>query len=146
MKIYIHVGKTPISGYLNINLGTDNLDLNNLDQVCEAAECIELVLDDILQYIPLQQIPLVIQKLATRLRKQAKLTIVSNDVNSCINMYKNGRMSLADLNLVLYGVNNIKKISCISHTDITKLIEQIGLKIISVEISGEKFIIVAQRV
>jgi hypothetical protein len=145
MKIYLSVEKPEISGYNNIDLSKYDLDLAHLDTLCEPAECIEMVLDEVVHYITLQQIPALLQRLATRLRKSAKMIVYGYDINECIKMYQNGRMSIADINLILYGTKNIRKTSCISYVDIKKILETIGLQIVSIELSSEKFIIIAQR-
>lgn len=145
MKINLHVGKATISGYNNIDLAKDTIDLNNMDNLCEASECIELLLDETLHFIPLQKIPPLLKKLITRLRKNGKIIVVGYDINECIKMYMNGRMSLADLNLVLFNQDVLRKSSCISYTDIVNILNESGIKISSIELNNEKFIVVGQR-
>lgn len=145
MKLNLSVGKPPINGYTNIDLATQSIDFNNMNSVCEAAECTELLIDESLQYLPLQQVQPILNKLITRLRKNGKMIVIGFDLNEVIKMYLNGIMSVADFNYAVFGNNNPKKCSCVSHTDIQNLLTIGGLKIISVNLNTGKFTIVAQR-
>jgi ABC-type cobalamin transport system ATPase subunit len=116
-----------------------------MDAVCEASECVEMVLDEVLNFIDIQQIPGVLAKLISRMRKGGKMIITGFDINELTKSYINGMLSIADLNLVLFGTGRIKKMSCFSHSDIQNIIVSNGLKINSVDIMGGKFTIVAKR-
>jgi hypothetical protein len=145
MKLFLSVDKPPINGYNSIDLATQAIDFNNMDAVCEAAECIEMVLDEVLNFIDLQQIPGVLTKLISRIRKGGKLILTGFDINELTKSYTNGILSIADFNLVLFGNGRIKKISTFSHNDIQNIVVSNGLKINSVDIIGGKFTIIAKR-
>jgi hypothetical protein len=145
MKLYLSVDKPAINGYMSIDLATQSIDFNNMNAICEASECIEMILDEMLHFVDIQQIPGVLQKLISRIRKGGKIIIAGFDINETTKAYINGILSIADLNLILFGIGNIKKISCFSHNDIQNIIVSNGLKINSVDIIGGKFTIIAKR-
>ena len=145
MKIYFCVNKQPLNGYNSINVATQKVDFGNLDSVCARAECTEMILDDLLEYIPLQQIPGLLAGLITRIRKNGKLIINSLDVNETIKQYSNGLLSIADLNAIVYGNSGINKCSAFSHTDLHGILVSNGLQIVSIELLTNSFTIIAQR-
>ena len=145
MKLYMSINKPAINGYVCIDLATQPIDFNNLDSICEKSECIELVLDELLSYINLQQIPQILSQLVTRLRKNGKIVIINFDIADILKTYHNGLISIADLNFVLFGNDKIKRTSCMSHSDIQPILTNSGLVIDSVEISEGKFILKAHR-
>jgi hypothetical protein len=145
MKLFLSVDKPPINGYNSIDLATQAIDFNNMDTICEAAECIEMIMDEVLNFIDIQQIPGVVAKLISRMRKGGTMIVTGLDINEIAKSYINGIWSIADLNLVLFGTGRIKKMSCFSHNDIQNIIVSNGLKINSVDIIGGKFTIIAKR-
>jgi hypothetical protein len=145
MKLFLSVDKLPINGYNSIDLATQAIDFNNMDTVCEAAECAEMILDEVLNFIDLQQIPGVLTKLISRIRKGGRVIITGFDINELAKSYTNGILSIADFNLVLFGSGRIKKMSCFSHNDIQNIVVSNGLKIQSVDLVGGKFTIIAKR-
>ncbi len=146
MKLYFCINKQPLNGYVNINLATQRVDFSNLNTLCEAAECTEMILDDVLEYLPLQTIPDILVKLITRLRKKGKIVIHNLDINETIKQYTNGLTSVADLNLMLYGHNQANKCSAFSHVDLHDILVTNGLQIVSIELLSNSFTIIAQRI
>jgi ABC-type enterochelin transport system ATPase subunit len=145
MKLFLSVEKPPINGYQSIDLATQAIDFNNMDTICEASECFEMILDEVLNFIDLQHIPGILTKLISRIRKNGRIIITGFDINEITKSYINGILSIADFNLVLFGTGRIKKISTFSHNDIQNIITSNGLKISSVDIIGGKFTIIAKR-
>jgi hypothetical protein len=151
MKLFLSVDKPPINGYTSIDLATQVIDFNNMDTMCEAAECIEMILDEVLNFIDLQHMPDILQKLISRLRKGGKLIITGFDINEITKSYINGILSIADFNQLLFSsggyayTRQIKKISCFSHNDIQNILVSNGLKIQAIDLVGGKFTIIAQR-
>ena len=146
MKIYFCVNKQPLVGYNNINVAEQKVDFGNLDMVCARAECTEIILDDMLEYIPLQQVPGLLVQLITRIRKNGRLIINSLDLNETIKQYSNGLLSIADFNAMIYGNTNIHKCSAFSHTDLHGILVSNGLQSMSIELLTNSFTIIAQRI
>ena len=99
MKLYLSVDKPAINGYMSIDLATQSIDFNNMNAICEASECIEMILDEMLHFVDIQQIPGVLQKLISRIRKGGKIIIAGFDINETTKAYINGILSIADLNI-----------------------------------------------
>lgn len=146
MKLYIHVGKNPISGYKNINLIHDNIDLNNLNTICEQSEATEIILDCILSYLHFDHIADFLTKMISRLRINGKLIIYDNDFNIISNLYNNGSIDIKTVNQLIFGQDRIKKCSCFSIMDIMHIVIGNRLIVHSTEINEDQFIIIAQRI
>jgi DNA-binding Xre family transcriptional regulator len=142
MKLHIHLNHQELSGFNNINVGTENINLGNLDSICCAAECTDIIIKDILRFIGYEQLPLVINHLASRLRHGGKLTLIFPDINSILRSYNNGEISEKDLNLVLF--NNGTR-SCFSYNYIKKILQAIPLNILKINITTEQVIIISER-
>ena len=145
MKIFLNVNQSPISGYKNVNLTTDTIDLNNLDNLCEPSECTDLIIHHVLEYISFSQIPTLLSKLISRLRLNGQIVIHNYDFAIMLDNYHNGLISLQDLNDILFGNDSIKKCCCISIQNVEDLILENGLSIISKEINAGKFTLIARR-
>jgi hypothetical protein len=146
MKLYICVNQQPLNGYKNFNLASDRIDFQNPNTICEQSSCTEIILDNVLSYINLQTIPQVLQIIISRLRKGGKLIIRDYDAQEVIQKYNNGLLSIADLNLVLFGNNAPSKTSCISHVHLHDIITNTGLQIVSIELLDLTFSLIAQRI
>lgn len=146
MKLYISVGQQPLNGYRNIDLAGERIDFQNPDSICEQNACTEIIVDGALSYLNLQHIPSFLQILISRMRKNGKIIINDYDVNNVLQRYNNGILSIADLNLVLFGNGGPSKTSSVSHTDLHDILLHAGLQIKSIELSDLNFSLIAQRV
>jgi predicted SAM-dependent methyltransferase len=146
MKIYIHVNKNTISGYFNINLVTDSIDLNNMNSICERAECLEIIIDEAIEHLNHQQCSVFLSQFITRLRLNGKLIIIGTDIDMVINKYYNGQLSAEEFNTTIFGTSSIKKTSIYSIQHIQNILTENGLKIDSVELNSDcKFSIISKR-
>jgi hypothetical protein len=146
MKLFVAINKQGLNGYTNLILANQAIDFNNLNNVCEQAECTDLILDEILEYIPIQNVIDVLTQFITRLRKNGRFTIVGIDINDTLKAYHNGQLSIADLNAMIFGTEKIHKCSAFSYTDLEPILTSKGLQIISIDLLGSKFILTAKRI
>jgi DNA-binding Xre family transcriptional regulator len=142
MKLHIHLNQQELSGFKNINVATENIDLGNLDSICGAAECTEIVIKDILRFMGYEQVSLVINHLASRLRHGGKMTLIFPDINSILRTYNNGEISEKDLNSILFN-NGVR--SCFSYGYIKKILDALNLNILKINISTQQVIIISER-
>lgn len=142
MKLHISVGQPDLAGYINIDVGKHSVDLASLDQICGPSACTDMIINDVLKFIPYEKIVIVLQHLASRLRHNSKLTLIFTDINSIIRSYNNGEVDEKIFNRLMFnqGAN-----SCFSYTYIQRILNAIKLNILSIEISKEQVIIVAER-
>lgn len=146
MRLHVSIGQTDINGYVNLDLSKHKVDFNNMDTICEAAECTEIWLDQAIAHIPIQQVPFFIQQFVSRLRKNGRIIIDGFDINCVVKAYINGTMSLADINYALFGINsNFRKASCISHNDVQNILTESKITISSVELNNSSFTVIGTR-
>lgn len=146
MKLYVCINQQPLNGYKNLNLASDRIDFQHPDTICEQSSCTEIIVDGVLSYLNLQTVPQVLQIFMSRLRKGGKIIIRDYDIQEAIQKYNSGLLSIADLNLVLFGNGSPSKTSCISHTHLHDIITNSGLQIVSIELLDLTFSLIAQRV
>lgn len=142
MKLYIMVNQQPLQGYVNIDVSKHQLDLGNLNQICEDAECTEIVLNDILRFIPYSQLPTVIQHMSKKLRHKGKITFIFSDLNHIIRRYNIASINEQQLNEWLF-INGAR--SCFSQNYLTAIINAVKLNTKSVDIGEDQVIVTAER-
>jgi hypothetical protein len=146
MKIYFHVNKQPLNGYNNINLATDVVDFQKLNNLCEPSECTEMILDEVLEYIQYHNIKDFISKLSSRIRLNGNFVIYFYHGDMILNAFENGIINHQQLNNIIFGRGKISKNSIINLDFIEQIIKDINFVIQSIEINNYKVILVAKRV
>lgn len=141
MKLHICINQPPLAGYVNIDAAKTQVDLGNMDMIAEPAECTEVIVNDVLKFMPYEKIPEVIQHLASKLRHGGKITFIFTDVNSIIREYNRGSVNEKTLNQLLYGGGR----SCFSYDYIKRILKAVRLEIKEIQVSVEQVIMVAER-
>lgn len=99
--------------------------LNNLSDFIDDSECKELVLDNVIQYVPFNQIPNLLLLLIKKLRHGGKITINFVETIEVFKKFVNGQLNLIDLNKAIFGEN--KHASIVSIPTICEVFENSGL-------------------
>ncbi len=153
MKVNITCGGHALTGYVNIDpLAKDEpnkiaADFGNLDSLIHDAEAIEILATEVLQYIPFNSIPKVLENWVKKLRINGKISVGGYDVTEACKSYANQTCSLEDLNVLLYGNPEIPiaTSSAISMPYIKDILQKFGLKILKQRKSGHHIIVEAER-
>ena len=113
------------------------------------SQCTEILLDKCLNYIPFKKIVDFLSFVSSKLRKNGKLIIINDDLNSVISMYESGKIDCFDLNQLLFGEQSSAtdfKSSSLSLVDMVTLLEDIqNLKVIKRQFSNHQFIVEATK-
>lgn len=141
MKLQISIGQPPLAGFTNIDAAKHQIDLGKLDNICEAAECTEIIINDVLKFMPYDNIPAVINHMASRLRHKGQIVFIFTDINSIIREYNRGAIDEKTLNELLYSGGR----SAPSYDYILRIIKAVKLEVAQVDISKEQVTIVAKR-
>jgi hypothetical protein len=141
MKLHICVGQPSLAGFVNIDAAKHPVDLGKLDNICEAAECTEIIINDILKFMPYEKLPEVIHHISTKLRHKGKATLIFTDVNSVIREYNRGNVSEKTLNELLY--NGAR--SCFSYEHMLNIIKAVRLTVKEISVSMEQVVLVIER-
>ena len=141
MKLNIAFNKT-LSGYINIDIAQQPVDLGNLDEVCGPSECREIIVDNVLDYIPFNSLETVIQHLCSKIRHKGRMVILFNDVNSIIRKYNMAEITEEELNNTLFGHGQR---SSFSYYYISDILSKTDLSIASIDIEDGQVTMVAER-
>ena len=154
MKIHVGVGLDPLSGHLNIDPSQPNGDqitpgdFRNLDQFCGAAECTELIGDNVLDCIPPHLLYETLKNWTSKLRHGGKIQIGGTDLVELCKAVINGHIKIIDAVQILHGdARNTwtMKYGQYTASDIVEIITQLGLEVTKVRINGTSMIVEAKR-
>jgi predicted SAM-dependent methyltransferase len=142
MKIQISAGEPDLAGFLNIDVTKHQIDLGNLDNVCDNSECTEIFINDVLKYIPYEHLPRAIAHITMKLRHGGLMTVVFTDLNTIVREYMRGAIGETMFNKLAYenGAN-----SCCSYGHITTMLKGARLELQEVNVGPEVVIIKAKR-
>lgn len=142
MKLYLSIGQAELAGFTNIDVTKHQIDLGNLDNICETSECTNLIINDLLKFISYEQIPVVITHLVSKLRHKGKITFIFTDLNSIIREYNIDAIDEKLFNQLMFsnGAN-----CCFSYEYIVDIINAEKITLLNVEINKEQVIISAER-
>jgi hypothetical protein len=152
MKLYLTINSQPLNGYTTIDpfggIGKIALDHKNLDSVCETNECTEIYGPNILDYIHISSFNAVIDHYISKLRHGGRLILGGTDIRDISKKIIKDDITLADVNFLLYGPAPFNWLAkCGAHTmhDVTTILKEKNLEIISQKCDELKFIIEAKR-
>lgn len=153
MKVNIICGGHALTGYVNIDPLAKNepdkiaADFGNLDNLIHDSEAVEILATEVLQYIPLDTIPKVLENWVKKLRINGKISVGGYDVTEACKSYANQTCSLEDLNVLLYGDPStpIAISSAISMPYIKTMLQRFGLKILKQRKNGYHILVEAER-
>ena len=168
MKINITLGGTGYkAGYVNIDptlkrLGEDIIlenasddqtnvikaDVRNLDDVSLDNECLEVVAEDILDYLQINEARSVLSHWISKLRHGGKIIVGGTDIAEVCRMFYKRAIDLESLNEVLHGSFQESWSVKLSHTTMESLasfLESQGIKVTKKRIEGFKMIVEGER-
>ena len=137
MKLNISFNEQ-MSGYRNINILNESVNLGKLDDICGPAECIEIVVS-VLNYIPHNSLLDVVKHLESRLRHGGRLIIIFNQLDAIIRKYSMGEIDEEKLNVLLYGAGHKSVFSS------EYIVNLLSIKLTSAKIDDEKVTLIAER-
>ena len=145
MRLYITVNRPIPSGYIGLDLAQQKIDFDNMDSICEPAECTEIIVEELASYVQVDKLGALLQKIISRLRKRGTFIIKDVDVNEATKKYLNGLLNINDLNFLLFSKGNLTKCGAYSVHDIRGVIEALGLEVVSIDLTDCYYNIKAQR-
>lgn len=137
--------KNSLSGYNNIDVGISG---PTLDEVCEDAECTEIVADDVVNYFPAEYVSIILDNWIKKLRHGGQLIVGGTDLNEVSRQFFNKNINLSETNILLYGEQREPyqfRQSGLTSYDLAKSLKDCGLHILKNRINNFHFTIVAER-
>ena len=147
MKINLKLGGKDKNGYLNID-GLKGMELRNLDEYVDDAECIEVLAEDILDYLQINEARSVLAHWISKLRHGGKLIVGGTDIAEVCRMFYKRAIDLESLNEILHGNFQEAWSVKLSHTTMEELasfLESQGIKVTKKRIEGFKMIVEGER-
>tara|TARA_Y100000310_G_C20361908_1_gene659402 strand:+ start:281 stop:727 length:447 start_codon:yes stop_codon:yes gene_type:complete len=147
MKINILIGGADKNGYLNISALKD-LEIRNLDEYVDNAECFEIIAEDIVDYMPKQELSKVLDNWVGKLRHQGMIVIGGTDVYEVCKMFAQEALSLEELNNLMHGEQSQGwdvRLNQLTLQQMCNELESRGLKVLKKRINGFKFSVEAER-
>ena len=153
MKVNIICGGHALTGYVNIDPLAKNepnkiaADFGNLDSLIHDSEATEILASEVIQYIPFNSVPKVLENWAKKLRINGRISVGGYDVTEACKSYANKTCSLEDLNFLLDGYPStpLAISSAISMSFIRNILESFGLKILKQRKNGHHILVEAVR-
>jgi len=156
MKIHISVGRDFTKpGYLNIDpiTGQNNevsvkADIRNLDELVADAECVELVAENVLDYLEASEADQALRNWVKKLRRGGKIIIGGIDAHQISKMFYYKEISIEKFNLLTHGQFSKSWDVLMSHTtieDLQQKLKDCGIKILKKRIDGFNLVIEGER-
>lgn len=146
MKLNITIQPYELNGYLNIS----PLKGENIWQLsAEPAECMEIIAEDIVDYIPNADLENVVKNYVSKLRHGGKIILGGTDVFEVSKRISMQSKDISELNQLIYGVESPtgwgfkRGISSIIY--ISSLLSQLGLRITKQRLNDCQYIVEAYR-
>jgi hypothetical protein len=148
MKLHLFVYGKAITGYTNVcPAGGDNTLVSRLDDlegIVEAAECTEILADDITDFIPANKTFETLKYYVSKLRHNGKIIIGGTDLNSVAKNIITKRLNPVEANHLLYGTQGSTwefKSGMINLADLTEILRGLGISIVHKRVNGNKMVV-----
>ena len=148
MKLWISVDKPFEASNYKIISPLDGNSPFDIDKYVDNNEATEIVLDNILGYIPVHNIQPYINKVIGKLAHKGQLIVNDIDALQVVKDYYYGQISIVDFNNLLYGGKTHSwdfKQSCVTLNEISHYINQAGLRTIQKRLPHLHYSIIAER-
>ena len=150
MKVYLHHNHEDVlSGYNNICLGETDDRCAEIDVVIDDAEAIEIIANNVLEYVPQSEVIEFLTKIVNKLQHGGTLIITGVDAYTAAKDFVSYKISIEYFNALLHGGQEggekTKHTTLTLHGMVNFLQTRFGLKIISKVLEEHNFSIEAQR-
>lgn len=137
MKIHVaKMGEETIEGYRHTVVSDNYINFMDVSN----NECSEIMANDVLESFSSDKIKDCIISLVNKLRLGGKLVVGGKDLRLFCKSVTNGTMSQEEASNILMNVNSMSSLSLVR-----PIVESLGLKVITTQISGVHFELTAQR-
>lgn len=142
MKIRVYINDFNHSGYKNVHID----DMGSIFNDYDTGEVDNIWLDDIIDYIPVNEAEDFVRKIVSLLKRGGSLIVSGTDLYEVCKSMTSYNISVSDANKLLYAgeLGKIKKLSFTTPAA-SNLVESLGLKVITKRISDYKYTIEAIR-
>lgn len=150
MKVHLHINdEDDLGGYNNICLGQAANRDDELDARVDDAEATEIILNNVLEFVPLTELTDFLTHVVKKLRHGGKLILAGVDAYAVAKDYVAYRLTIEDFNVLLHGTQqdagNIKTATLTLHGMANFLQKEFGLTIERKSLETYNYVIEAHR-
>lgn len=147
MKLRLHIDEFELSGYTNIRVPVESaVQMDQYDFNLDKGEAEELIIENLIDYIPISKVEGVIKNWSEFLKKQGKLVITGTDLQEVAKNLANYNISIPDANELIYGLGDEPKRVCFSIAHLSAFLkERCNLRILKKRVNGYLYMVEAQR-
>ena len=114
-----------------------------IPQELDDNEASKITVIDVMEYIPFNDIPVVIEALVKKLAHNGELLLVFNSIDNVVTTLNNSDINIATINQIIFGqtvINNttIHKVSALTVDYIKEILLKLGLTNILINFDGIK--------
>lgn len=118
LKCQIGVRINPLNGYINLDAAAQpgesdriHCDPMDIDPLVDPNELSELIIAELLDYLPLPARQKCLQHLITRVSHGGKVIIIGNDLQEVCRLGHSGQLNASALNSIIYGIGKKSSVS-----------------------------------
>lgn len=160
MKIRLSINEVPYSGYTNVDPcpiiedGKEGQfevyagDFKDLDLIAETASCVEILAENVVDYVNVDRVIDVINHWVSKLRHGGRIIIKGVNLESLVKKFLNGELTTLDFNKILFGESNHPwqhKSGCINLEDVDETLRKAGLRVVHKKLDDVEYVIIGQR-
>lgn len=151
MKLHLHfLPDSFLEGFdVSICLSSTSDLIAELDALVCDAEAIEIIVDDVIEYIPMSDLIEVLGKIVKKLRHDGEIIITGVDANAVAQDFASLKLSIEDFNILIHGKQSDRdtcKLSTLTQTGVVNFLTQtFGMKILEQRFEDHTFIVKAKR-
>jgi hypothetical protein len=147
-----------LSGYINIDAihecepdlekGLFHSDVTPLDKLVDDGEAEQIVATEILEYFPAKDVDGILDGWLKKLKHGGTIIVTDIDALEVNRSLLNRRISMEDVNLLLYGHQQHPwqyRKCCLTITQICDALRNKGMKIVGKKVADYKFVVEARR-
>ena len=143
MKINITIEPYIIGDYKNIS-AVDNI-YEIPASIADVAECKEIIAEELIDYIPVDNMLEVITHYVSKLRLGGKIVLGGTDIIELSKDILHQNKTMIEANHEVFGDPRFPKRGFLALNDVAAILSHLGLKITKQRLDGSKFIIEAIR-
>lgn len=146
MKVHIHINEQDsLGGYTNICVGQVDNRNAELDKHVDDAEATEIVLNNVLEFVPLTELADFLEQIVGKLRHDGTLIITGTDAYSVSKDYVAYKMNIEDFNILIHGAPRTKTATLTLHGMVNFLQKDFGLTIVRKSLEKYDYVVEAKR-
>ena len=132
----------------NINLDIKKADVRNLDELADDAECTEIIVNSLYDFLNLEDAVNSIKHLSKKLRHKGKIVLIGSDARELCRKFVEGSINIINFNEEIHGSFEETwdvKMSHFTMESMSELLESLGLQVVKKRLDNYNYLVEAIR-